>query len=46
MNQKTIKAIERIITYLNELKILTKGRDDNYFYESYEMPIVCISLMK
>jgi len=37
MNKKSIVAIERIISCINELSILTKGRDDNYFYDSFEM---------
>lgn len=41
MTKKDIKIIEQIITYLNELAIMTKNRDDHYFYDSYEMPILC-----
>lgn len=41
MNKKSLLAIENIITYITELDIITKGRDDNYFYDSYEMPILC-----
>ena len=41
MNKKDIKLIERIIININELEIVTSGRDDNYFYDSYEMPILC-----
>lgn len=41
MDKKSILAIEKIITCIIELKIMTKGRDDNYFYNGYEMPILC-----
>lgn len=41
MNKTSIKAIERIIACLNEIRILTRGRDDKYFYDSYETPVVC-----
>lgn len=41
MNKKTIDVIERIISRLNEMDILTKNRDCNYFYNGYEMPILC-----
>ena len=41
MNKKDIRLIEQIITNINELAIMTKNRDDNYFYNSYEMPILC-----
>lgn len=41
MNRKSILAIEKIIANINELNIITKDRDDNYFYDSYEMPIIC-----
>ena len=41
MNKKSILAIERIITYITELEIITKGRDDIYFYNGFEMPILC-----
>lgn len=41
MDKKSILAIEKIITYIMELDIMTKDRDDNYFYNSYEMPIIC-----
>jgi len=41
MNKKSIIAIERILNCINELEIVCTGRDDNYFYNSYEMPILC-----
>ncbi len=41
MTRKDILLIERIITLINELDIITKGKDDNYFYNGYEMPILC-----
>lgn len=41
MDKKSILAIEKIITCINELEIITKGRDDNYFYKGFEMPILC-----
>ena len=41
MNKKSIYAIENIIISINELMILTKDKDVNYFYDSYEMPILC-----
>ena len=41
INRKSIKAIENIILYINELDIMTKDRNDLYFYDSYEMPILC-----
>lgn len=41
MNKKDIKLIEQIITNINELEIITNNRDDNYFYDSYEMPVLC-----
>ncbi|MBR4230824.1 MAG: hypothetical protein IKR74_01540 [Bacilli bacterium] len=41
MLKKDIKFIERIITNINELVILTSGKDDEYFYNSYEMVILC-----
>ena len=41
MNKKSIIAIERILNCINELEIVCTGRDDNYFYDSYEMPILC-----
>ena len=41
MNKKSIIAIEKIINNIMELDIITNGRDDNYFYDSYEMPIIC-----
>ena len=41
MDKKSILAIEKIIMYITELDIITKGRDNNYFYDSYEMPILC-----
>ena len=41
MNKKNIVAIENILKCLNELEILCNGRDANYFYDGYEMPILC-----
>lgn len=41
MNKKSIVAIEKILICINELEIMCNGRDDNYFYDSYEMPILC-----
>ena len=41
MNKKTIRTIESILSSINELRILTRNRDDNYFYDGYEMPILC-----
>ena len=41
MNKKSIIAIEKILNCINELEIMCTGRDDNYFYDSYEMPILC-----
>ena len=40
MNKKSILAIERIISYIRELSIITKGRDDKYFYNSFEFNIL------
>ena len=41
MDKRSILAIERIITSILELKIMTRGRNDNYFYDGFEMPILC-----
>ena len=41
MDKKSIIAIEKIITYITELKIITRGKDDNYFFSGYETPILC-----
>jgi len=41
MSKKSIIAIESILRCINELNILTKNKDDNYFYDGYEMPILC-----
>ncbi len=41
MNKQSILAIERIIACISELKIMTKGRNDKYFYDGFEMPILC-----
>ena len=41
INRKSIKAIENIITNINELDIMTKDRNDLYFYDSYEMLVLC-----
>ena len=40
MNKKSILAIERIISCIRELSIITKGRDDKYFYNSFEFNIL------
>ena len=37
VNKKSLLAIERIISCINELKILTKGKNAEYFYDSFEM---------
>ena len=41
MNKKSLIAIEKILNCINELEIVCTGRDVNYFYDSYEMPILC-----
>ena len=41
MNKNDIRLIEKIISNINELYIMTNGRNDNYFYDSYEMPVLC-----
>ena len=41
MNKKSILAIEKIISYITELKIITKGKDANYSYDGFEMTILC-----
>ena len=41
MNKNDIRLIEKIISNINELDIMTNGRNDNYFYDSYEMPVLC-----
>lgn len=41
MKKGDIINIEKIISDLNELKIMTNGRDDSYFYDGYEMNILC-----
>ena len=41
MNKKSLLAIERILTYIRELEKITNGKDDNYFYNGFEMPILC-----
>ena len=41
MKKGDIINIEKIIFDLNELKIMTNGRDDSYFYNGYEMNILC-----
>ena len=41
MDKRSILAIEKIITYITELKIMTKRRNDSYFYDGFEMPILC-----
>ena len=37
MKKKDLLAIERIINVINELNILTKGKDSNYFFDSLEL---------
>lgn len=37
MKKKDLLAIERIISVINELNILTKGKDSNYFFDSLEL---------
>lgn len=44
MNKKSLLAIERIIICINELDILTKNKDKEYFYDSFEM-IILINLL-
>ena len=41
MNKKDIVAIEKILTCINELDIVCAGRTDEYFYDGYEMNILC-----
>lgn len=41
MKKGDIINIEKITSDLNELKIMTNGRDDSYFYDGYEMNILC-----
>ena len=41
MNKNSLIAIERIIACINELDILTKGRDAEYFYDSFDMNALC-----
>ena len=40
MNKKSLLAVERIITCINELSILTKNKSAEYFYDSFEMIIL------
>lgn len=40
MNKKSLLAIERIISCINELDILTKNKDAEYFYNSFEMNVL------
>lgn len=40
MNRKSLLAIERIIACINELEILTKDKEAEYFYDSLEMNIL------
>lgn len=40
MNKKSLIAIEKIISNINELKILTNKRDAEYFYNNLEMNIL------
>lgn len=37
MKKKDLLAIERIISVINELNILTKGKDSSYFFDSLEI---------
>lgn len=41
MNKKSLQAIEKIIIYIYELKFLIKDKSAEYFYNSFEMPILC-----
>lgn len=41
MNKTSLLAIEKIISCITELKIITKGKDADYFYNGFEMPILC-----
>ena len=41
MNKKSILAIEKIITCITELKIITTGNDFISLDNEYEMPIIC-----
>lgn len=40
MNKESLIAIERIITCINELTILTKDKTAEYFYDSLEMNVL------
>lgn len=40
MNKRTLLAIERIITCINELSIITKNKSVEYFYDSFEINIL------
>lgn len=40
MNKKSLLAIERIIACINELKILTKDKEAEYFFDSLEMNVL------
>lgn len=40
MNKKSLIAIERIISCINELSILTQNKTAEYFYDSFEMNIL------
>ena len=33
--------MEKIIVNIMELEMITKDKDANYFYDGYEMPILC-----
>lgn len=37
MKKKDLLSIERIINIINELNILTNGKDSNYFFDSLEL---------
>lgn len=39
MNKQSLVAIERVLTILKELNIITDGKNDDYFFERLEMNI-------
>ena len=41
MNKKVYQQLKKIITYIKELELITKGRNDKYFYDGFELPILC-----
>ena len=44
MNKKSLLAIERTISCINELTILTKNKTAEYFYDSFEMNALLVLL--